>query len=125
MKKKGTHWKTEYLLLLCTGLFLCALFGLQLHDRAALQSAGAETERYAEIEPVLFEPLCVDLGAAGTDALEKLPGIGPELAQRILSYREAEGDFSTPEELMNVPGIGEKKFAALEEYITVNGGDGP
>lgn len=125
MKEKGIRWKTEYLLLLFTGVFLCALLGLQIRDKAALRRIGVETERYAETESVQTGSVRVDLNAAGLAELEKLPGIGAELANRILDYREAEGNFSSVEELMNVPGIGEKKFAALEDYVTVIGGDEP
>lgn len=125
MKKKGIRWKTEYLLLLFTGVFLCALLGLQIHDKAVLRSTGVETERYTEPESVLAQPKQVDINTAGLGELEKLPGIGAELAKRIWDYRETKGDFSAIEELMNVPGIGEKKFAALEDYVTVMGGDEP
>ncbi|MCQ2448004.1 MAG: helix-hairpin-helix domain-containing protein, partial [Oscillibacter sp.] len=67
----------------------------------------------------------VDLNTAEQEDLERLPGIGEELARRILAYREETGGFTSLEELMNVSGIGEKKFAALDGYITVNGGDEP
>ena len=50
--------------------------------------------------------------------LESLPGIGPKLAARIVDYRAANGPFQSPEELMNVSGIGEKTYAGLAEQIT-------
>ena len=43
------------------------------------------------------------------------------LAERIIAYREEHGAFSAPEELMEVSGIGEGKYGALEGRITVNG----
>ena len=56
----------------------------------------------------------------------RLPGIGEVLGERIVSYRQAHGGFKTIEEIMEVDGIGEGKFAAISGYITVqeagNGG---
>jgi len=49
--------------------------------------------------------------------LERIPGIGPVMAQRILSYREAKGRFETVEELLNVKGIGPKKLLKIRPYI--------
>jgi competence protein ComEA len=61
----------------------------------------------------------VDLNAADQTRLESLPGIGPATAQRIIEYRTENGRFGTIEELMNVWGIGEKKYERLKDLITV------
>ena len=66
------------------------------------------------------EQLKVDLNQASADELRKLPGIGEKVAQRILEYREANGPFQAPEELMNVRGIGEKTYMNLEAYLTLS-----
>lgn len=62
----------------------------------------------------------VNLNTATRAELEALPGIGPSLAGRIIDYRTRNGPFRTPEELMNVSGIGEKRFADLEGLITTD-----
>jgi competence protein ComEA len=48
-----------------------------------------------------------------------LPGIGPTMAANIIAHREANGPFTTIEAIMDVPGIGEGKFAAMKDLITV------
>jgi competence protein ComEA len=61
----------------------------------------------------------VNLNTATLDELEALPGIGPVLGQHILDYREQHGPFRTIEDLLNVSGIGDKRFADLKPHITV------
>ena len=48
-----------------------------------------------------------------------LPGIGDTIAQRIVAYREQHGPFKNIDELKNVDGIGDKKFAAIRGAVTV------
>lgn len=63
----------------------------------------------------------LDLNTADSTQLEKLPGIGPELAGRIVAYRENNGSFIAVEQIMDVTGIGEKKYEEMKDYITVGG----
>lgn len=63
----------------------------------------------------------VDVNTAAVSELEALPGIGPTLARRIVSYREENGPFESLEELMEVSGIGEAKLRALRDYVIVGG----
>ena len=59
----------------------------------------------------------VDINTAGVAELERLPGLGPALAQRIVEDRETHGPFETPEALSRVKGIGPKTYEALKEYL--------
>ena len=61
----------------------------------------------------------VDLNTADATALETLPGIGPALAERILAWRDEHGGFRSVEDLLEVSGIGEGRFAELRDRVTV------
>ena len=61
----------------------------------------------------------VNINTASADDLEKLPGIGPALAERIISHRQANGPFSSLDDLTDVPGIGKAKLEALKTEATV------
>jgi competence protein ComEA len=52
-------------------------------------------------------------------ALELLPGVGPVLAARILAHREQNGPFATVEDLLDVPGIGEGRLAAIRDVVAI------
>ena len=59
----------------------------------------------------------ISTNEASKQQLEQLPGVGEALAQRIVDYRQAQGRFQNLEDLKNVSGIGEKKYAALSGMI--------
>ena len=61
----------------------------------------------------------VDLNTADATALETLPGIGPALAERILAWRDEHGGFRSVEDLLEVSGIGEGRFAELQDRVSV------
>lgn len=61
----------------------------------------------------------IDLNEATLSQLNGLPGIGPVIAERILELREKSGPFKRIEDLMNIRGIGEKKFLKLKDLITL------
>ena len=61
----------------------------------------------------------VNINTANQSELDGLPGIGPALAQRIIDFREENGEFKSIEDIQNVKGIGEAKFEEIKENICV------
>ena len=61
----------------------------------------------------------ININTAGSEELQKLNGVGPVTAQKIIDYRTKKGLFKRIEDLMNVSGIGAKTFEKLRDYITV------
>ncbi len=61
----------------------------------------------------------VELNSATLAQLDGLPGVGPVLAQHIVDWRSAHGRFDSVEQLKNVSGIGDAKFADLKPLVTV------
>jgi len=61
----------------------------------------------------------ININLASQSELTDLPGIGNVLASRIVDYRRQHGDFGRTEDIRNVSGIGEKRFEAIQDKITV------
>jgi competence protein ComEA len=61
----------------------------------------------------------IHLNLATAAELDALPGVGPVIAERIVSYREENGPFQSVEDLLDVPGIGEAKLADLRDHVQV------
>ena len=66
----------------------------------------------------------LDLNRATEREFDALPGIGPQLAERIMEYRHSVGAFHSLEELRAVKGIGKKKFERIRQLVTVTPGAG-
>ena len=60
-----------------------------------------------------------NLNLATVEQLDALPGVGPATAQKIVDYRTSNGGFRSVEDLKNVSGIGDAKFEALKDLVTV------
>ncbi|MEM9411135.1 MAG: helix-hairpin-helix domain-containing protein [Planctomycetota bacterium] len=69
--------------------------------------------------------LVVDINSAHWPELAILPGIGEKLAQSIVDHRSLNGSFTSPEQLIEVDGIGPKKMEAIQPFIraSINSGD--
>ena len=61
----------------------------------------------------------ININSASVEELAQLDGVGRKYAERIVTYRNENGPFKAPEEIMLVAGIGEKTFEANKERIVV------
>ena len=61
----------------------------------------------------------ININTASVKELSRLKGIGPSHAAKIVAYREKNGPFKMPEDLVQVSGIGQKPFEANQEVIIV------
>ena len=70
----------------------------------------------ADVTPFFFAPLPIN--EADQDLLETIAGIGPHLAAEIIKTRGQRGPFRHPEDLLNIPGIGEKRMLKFAEQFS-------
>jgi len=95
---------------------LLALAALAVAPAAAQQKSTPKSTS-AKGAPTASAPL--NINTATLAQLETLPGLGRAVAERIVEYRDKNGNFKKVEDLMNVKGIGEKSFLKLKPLITV------
>jgi len=92
--------------------------------QAAKSSGGSKPRATASSKARATAANPVNLNSASAAQLQTLPGVGASSAQRIVEYRQKNGNFKKIEELMNVKGIGEKSFLKLKPLITVTADKG-
>lgn len=61
----------------------------------------------------------IDLNTADVDQLQTLPGIGPALAERIVTVRDQSGPFASPDDLLDVGGMTQSKVDAIAPYVVL------
>jgi competence protein ComEA len=108
--------------------FLAAVFIVGVcirsqRDRLVPVPALADTlmEPQAVVESLKMEPSgLISINRATKQELERLPGIGPVIAERIIQYRENRKGFRSLNELTKVHGIGPKKLAEMSQHLCLD-----
>lgn len=117
MKREMRNKAIIGLLFALAALMVCAHLRLPYNARSyRLTKPAASTRNSERPEPVRYDG-DVDVNRASAQELCELPGVGPSLAQEIISERERNGTFYYPEDLINVKGIGEKTLQNLIRRI--------
>lgn len=128
MKLEKTQWVLLGLSVLFVTFTLAFFLGRNsIHAVITTQSVAnnapaqitTTTPREDAPEEPAEEQLRVNLNTATASELEELPGIGPKLAERIVSWREENGGFVSVEQLMDVSGIAEGKYDEIKDLIYV------
>ena len=125
--------KAQRALLLVTALFLTFTLAFFIGRRsvhAQITTEHAPEDLVRELPEQTDEPdqnapaaaARVELNSATLSDLESLPGIGPVLAERIVQWRTENGPFVSAEQIMDVEGIGEGKYAEIRNQIYVEDG---
>jgi comEA protein len=83
-------------------------------SRSAVKSLSSAAVHNDKKPP---EPGSVDINRASAGELERLPHIGPALAQRIVAYRNRQGRFKSLQDLKRVKGLGEKTIRVIAPYL--------
>ena len=89
--------------------------GLQLFFAPASSEWSAALEKFS----IKNAAKPMDINRVSLAKLEELPGIGPILAERIMSYRLKHGPFGSLEELLDVPGIGPQTLENLRPWVRI------
>jgi competence protein ComEA len=101
--------KSSLATLLRAAAALAVLVAALSHPSAALGDDGSDTSKK------------VNINQASATQLAYLPRIGAKAADRIVEYRKAHGSFGKAEELMEVKGVGERRYAELKPYLALSG----
>ena len=80
---------------------------------------GADSDCGTDPRRAIFQMKPIDINLADAEVLASLKGIGPELATRIIAYRDHQGSFAQVADITGVRGIGPRKLAGFLSDVTV------
>jgi competence protein ComEA len=102
-----------------TSAFLVILTFLAFGSGCAKRARKYSIESRSETAYLKAANAGVNINTARVEELDRLPGIGKVMAERIIEHRTEHGPFRRIEHIMMVRGISERKFQAIESLITV------
>ena len=100
-------------------IILCCLTAAALPSCVKLPRRAVSYEsQQTQMQQAREDAPLISINEASREELERLPGIGPALAARIVEHRERFGRFRRAEHLLLVRGISERRFLQLRPYVT-------
>ena len=118
MIKQGKITKSEIAMLAATVVLVIVALVIHFVDGKGTSHGDYTIRTWRAKEPA-EAPAPIDVNTADEEGLQKLPGIGPALAERIIEDRTANGPYATLDELTRVSGIGVKTVESLRPYAVV------
>ncbi|MFH1846890.1 MAG: helix-hairpin-helix domain-containing protein [Candidatus Omnitrophota bacterium] len=121
---KLTIYEKYVFLILAGSLLLGAIIfharAVSVFPEIVIERNGIKEEHtLEEVDKFLKERARVNINTSRVDELCLIPGVGEKLAKQIIDYRQSKGNYFKKEELLNVKGIGSKKFEKLKEFIKI------
>lgn len=114
--KKSARWIPISVIV----VFLMVTIGVFIHRYLNPEAVSlTDDHTFAENDTSSIYNGKININVATAEELTFLPGIGQTMAKRIIDYRNEHGYFTELDELKNISGIGETRFKALAEYITL------
>ncbi|MEI8350404.1 MAG: ComEA family DNA-binding protein [Candidatus Omnitrophota bacterium] len=109
-------------LIFIAALICCGAVLKVLHVNLSRQKAAQETKEivstHIQNKNIPAKQIIINVNTASQEELQALPGVGPEIARRIIEYRQRHGHFLTLGDLEKVKGIGVKKREMIKDRIS-------
>ena len=126
--------KAPFMLFAALSAFICLLAGIAIgrhsnvgmimisdNDGIAKPDIYISADIASTVTTTNDDSGLININTASASVIQTLPNIGPVLAQRIVDFRTSNGDYTAPEDLLQVEGIGEKRLEQIRIYITTGG----
>ncbi len=115
MRRKNYDW----IIWVLSAVLLIAVVGTALVDNLTRYDVNIKETLSTPVIGVagVTEDGLVNINTADAETLMTVDGIGPATAEKIITYRDKNGDFSSVDELLEIKGIGEKSLAKWRPYI--------
>ena len=118
---------SRYEKIILIALSIVLLTGIGLSFQKTNSRQRNPTVKFTQIEKIdlktIDELICaysvININTATSDELERLSGVGPVLAKRIVDYRQANGLFTDKKDLLKIKGIGSKLYERLRESASI------
>ncbi|MDY6861630.1 MAG: ComEA family DNA-binding protein [Thermodesulfobacteriota bacterium] len=98
-----------------TAMFFAFACVFTIYTKNIMAQEGSDSDKK---EVTISEKININTGTQ--EDFEKIKGIGPGLAKKIIEYRESHGNFESIEDIINVKGIGKKKLEKIKDCITIS-----